>query len=215
MTQQDNQGPQGADWPAVEREYRAGIRTLRAIGADYGITEGAIRKRAARHEWSRDLRGKIQAKAEDKVRKETVRKEAVRKGSTQRCVPTEARVVEVNAEVVAQADLLNRADVVRALDSARDMLEELALLGRRDFAGVLEALVQENEDTERPGGDKRAELFRYILSLPGRVKMAKELAGTFGVYIPLQRKILKLDTEAKEKESELDALLKRINGSEG
>ena len=41
------------DWEAIEREFRAGIRSLREIGAEYGVTEGAIRKRAKRDGWQR------------------------------------------------------------------------------------------------------------------------------------------------------------------
>ncbi|EDN2619929.1 hypothetical protein GHX70_16905 [Salmonella enterica] len=32
------------DWEAIETAYRAGVMSLRDIGALYGVTEGAIRK---------------------------------------------------------------------------------------------------------------------------------------------------------------------------
>ncbi|QCT20827.1 hypothetical protein FEM41_14815 [Jejubacter calystegiae] len=41
------------DWEAIESAYRAGVLSLREIGAQYGITEGAIRKRAKKLEWVR------------------------------------------------------------------------------------------------------------------------------------------------------------------
>ena len=34
------------DWEAIEREFRAGQLSLREIGRRFGLTEGAIRKRA-------------------------------------------------------------------------------------------------------------------------------------------------------------------------
>lgn len=34
------------DWEAIESAYRAGVLSLRDIGEKYGVTEGAIRKRA-------------------------------------------------------------------------------------------------------------------------------------------------------------------------
>jgi hypothetical protein len=55
------------DWKRVEKDYRAGIRPLRDIAEDNGITEGAIRKRAKRDEWSRDLTDRIRVKAREKV----------------------------------------------------------------------------------------------------------------------------------------------------
>lgn len=58
---------QTTDWKLVEKDYRAGIRPLRDIAADNGISEGAIRKRAKKNEWSRDLTDRIRAKAREKV----------------------------------------------------------------------------------------------------------------------------------------------------
>ncbi len=41
------------DWEAIESAYRAGALSLREIGAQYGVTEGAIRKKAKKLEWVR------------------------------------------------------------------------------------------------------------------------------------------------------------------
>ena len=41
------------DWNAVELEYRAGIRSLRAIGAQFGVSDAGIIKRAKRDSWVR------------------------------------------------------------------------------------------------------------------------------------------------------------------
>lgn len=42
------------DWEAIESAYRAGVLSLRDIGDKYGVTEGAIRKRAKKFEWVRN-----------------------------------------------------------------------------------------------------------------------------------------------------------------
>ena len=55
------------DWESVEIQYRAGIRSLKDIGNEFNVSDAAIIKRAKRDGWSRDLRAKIQAKAEAKV----------------------------------------------------------------------------------------------------------------------------------------------------
>lgn len=39
------------DWEAIESAYRAGVLSLREIGAQYGVTEGVIRNRAKKLEW--------------------------------------------------------------------------------------------------------------------------------------------------------------------
>ena len=43
------------DWERIELDYRAGIKTLRQIADEHGITHGAINKRARRNGWERDL----------------------------------------------------------------------------------------------------------------------------------------------------------------
>ena len=50
-------GKAAPDWERIELDYRAGIKSLRQIADEGGITEGAIRKRAKRDAWERDLSG--------------------------------------------------------------------------------------------------------------------------------------------------------------
>ena len=50
------------DWEAVEREYCFGLRTLKDIGAEFGVSDAGIIKRAKRDGWVRDLSSKIRAK---------------------------------------------------------------------------------------------------------------------------------------------------------
>ena len=42
------------DWEAIERDYRAGILSVREIGAKCGCTHTAINKRAKRDGWERE-----------------------------------------------------------------------------------------------------------------------------------------------------------------
>lgn len=192
------------DWEAIEKHYRAGLKSLRTIGDEYGITEAAIRKRAKRDLWTRNLEEKIQLRAQEKVRKALVRKPG-----TQLTRESETRTIEDYSTVVSAVDLRQREDVQMAMDTARGMLVELASLSRPGFASMLEEIAEEFDESGPMFKDKANELYRYIISLPGRIKMAKELAATHGVYVPLQRKIYKLDDDASSKSS-VDDLLERI-----
>ena len=51
--------PKIVDWEKIEGDYRAGVKTLREIAEERGITHGAINKRAKRDGWTRDLTAKI------------------------------------------------------------------------------------------------------------------------------------------------------------
>lgn len=48
------------DWEAIETAYCAGVLSLRKIEAQYSISEGAIRKRAAKLGWVRNKKGGTQ-----------------------------------------------------------------------------------------------------------------------------------------------------------
>ena len=52
------------DWEGIEREYRAGVLTLREIAGRFGTTHSSIHARAKKYGWDRDLAAKIRAKAE-------------------------------------------------------------------------------------------------------------------------------------------------------
>lgn len=52
-----------ADWVKIEGDYRAGVKSLRSIAREHGISEAYIRKRAKAEDWSRDLADRIRATA--------------------------------------------------------------------------------------------------------------------------------------------------------
>lgn len=80
------------DWERIELDYRAGVKTLRQIAGEHGITHAAIAKRAKAQGWERDLSLKIQAKADQLVTKAMVTK-VVTTGTK----VSERQVVEANA----------------------------------------------------------------------------------------------------------------------
>lgn len=100
---------QAPDWDQIELDYRAGVKSLRQIASEQNVSEGAIRKRSKRDDWSRDLSKKIQDKADDLVRKETVRSEVRTKLTI-----SEKDTIDANANVVASVRIAHRKDISRA-----------------------------------------------------------------------------------------------------
>lgn len=132
-----------ADWERVEAQFRAGSMSLREIAAEHSITEGAIRKRAKRDGWERDLSQKVKVRADTLVRKEQVRSE-VRADQT----ITETLAVEVSAQVEARVRLAHRADIGRSRELVRKLLDELETQTDNlpTFAALLETLAEAGAD---------------------------------------------------------------------
>lgn len=170
-----------ADWEAIERDYRAGLLSLREIATkDGNVTEGAIRKKAKGQGWTRDLSAKIKAKADDLVRKQEVRTQ-VRSESA----ANERQAIEASAQAIAAVRLNHRGDIKRARDLVIRMLEELELqtgkLDEFDKLGELMYAPSEN------GIDKLNELYRKVISLSGRVSNVKALSDALKNLIGLER----------------------------
>lgn len=195
------------DWELIERDYRAGIKTLRQIGDEHGVSHTAIQKRAKKEDWSRDLTQKVQQKAQDLVAKREVANSVAREQKV-----SDVETVRAYGEIVANIDLSQREDVKAAMANARGLLMELVQLARPEFREMLEAIAEEFDQSTDRRVDKANELYRYIIGLAGRVKMAKELAAVHGVYVPLQRKIYRLDDDDSKKSS-VDDLLEAIGAA--
>jgi len=174
------------DWERIEADYRAGILSLREIANQHGITEGAIRKRAKRDQWTRNLAAKIQAKAE-----ELVRKEAVRVPSTQLTPATEKQVVEANAQAVYEVRIAHRTDIRRAKTLSIALLAELEAqtVNPELMARLGELMFKPDEK----GVDKLADAYAKAISLPGRITSMKALAETLKNLVLMERESWGLD----------------------
>jgi len=174
------------DWEAVEQDYRTGIKTLRQIGEDYGCSHVAVKKRADRDGWVRDLSAKIREAAEAKVTKSQVTA-AVTKAASE----SERVLIETNAQMLAEKLIDQREDVRRARRIVQKLFAEVEdeCDNREDFAALGELLA--NPDDK--GRDRLNELYRAAISLPERVRSAKALSDALKVLVELERRVLKLD----------------------
>jgi transposase-like protein len=196
------------DWIAIEREYRAGIKSVRALASEFGVTEGAIRKRARKDDWQRDLAPKIRAKADDLVRTATVRS-VVR---TENAI-SERVLVEVNAQVQTDIILSHRKDIQRARKVTMSLLSELE--HQTDNLDLYDQLADLLFAPEESGADKRNELFNKVISLSGRSSTMKTLADSLKSLIALEREAFGVDQKDNGSENGVEAVLKRIALADG
>lgn len=184
------------DWDALAVPYRAGIRALKDIGIEFGVSDAAIIKHARKEGWTRDLKGKIKALADKKVSAALVSAEV----SAQTKI-TEKLTVEVEATVQARVKIAHRVDIGRYRALSLKLVAELE--HQTDNAGLYEQLFEllTDPEAEEEGGNekakerqrKRREVFERALSLPGRNKTMKEAADTLRILIALEREAFGID----------------------
>lgn len=187
------EGVAAPDWERIELDYRAGIKTLRQIAGENGITEGAIRKRAKRDDWTRDLSERIQEKAEQLVRNEAVRN-LVRKESS----VSERVLVDANARAIADVQLAQRKLIQRKQDIVESLMQELEAQVGPENAALLADLGDMLRSPDENGQDKLNDLYRRIISLPERAKTAKTLAETLRIAVDMERQAFGMDAKGAD-----------------
>lgn len=171
------------DWERIEQDYRSGLLSLREIASPYKVTEGAIRKRAKANGWVRDLTAKIQAKADELVRKEEVRTEYASGGV--RVPEGEKATIDVGGQVLATVRLSQRKDIRRFRSLADKLLGELE--ASTDNAELFEQLGEMLRKEDDKGADRMNDLYHKVISLPGRVDSLKKLSEVLRILIDKER----------------------------
>lgn len=205
------------DWELAERHYRAGILSLRQIADECGITEGAVRKRAKKDQWTRNLSAKIQQRAEEKVRKA-----AVRIPSTQLTPVSEKQVVEENAELQYRIRMEHRQDIGRTRKLFQALLGEVEAASSIEGQGLINQLFQllndepdpDSADADRKRYDAMRKKLELVLSTTGRIDSAKKLTEMLEKLVKLEREAFGIITEAEGKGGSVDDLLAKMRGME-
>lgn len=170
---------QPPDWEAIEREYRAGALSLREIGRQHGVSEGAIRKRARSGSWNRALAERVR----EAVREKLVRADSTQPG-TQSDRVRDSEIVEGAAGRGVSVVLRHRRDIGRLADLRTILADRLA--AHLDGAPVM---------TIGPDGE----------AVPGPclgeretpAQLLGQLARVTAQIIPLERQAFGLDAPAE------------------
>lgn len=168
------------DWERIELDYRAGILTLREIASQYEISHVAISKRAKKENWPKDLKARIQARAEALVNSQMVNSE-VNKNK----LVNQQEVIETNATLQANKILEHRKDIEKTRKLGMKLFAELEFA--TDNMELLEQLGELLYAPDKNGVDKLNELYRKVISLPQRSQTMKALSETLKTLISLER----------------------------
>jgi len=190
-------------WDLVEVDYRAGILSLRVIGAKYGVSDAGILKKAKKEGWTRDLGAKIREKAAQKVSAA-----AVSKPVSIQTAAYERELVEANATLQSDIILAHRQDIQRSRRLTMRLLTELE--GQTDHLDLVEQLREMVYSPDDKGQDKRDELIRKVISLASRSSTMKTLADSLKVLVGLEREAFGVDADENKGGSEVDQVIKQV-----
>ncbi|MFU2327746.1 hypothetical protein [Pseudomonas sp. NFX98] len=93
------------DWEAIERAYRAGSLSIRAIGELHGANHATILKRAKKNGWERDLTEQVRAATQRKVTT------SVTSGTNKGSLVTEAEIVAEASDKAASLVIYHRGSL--------------------------------------------------------------------------------------------------------
>ena len=188
---------QNIDWGMVEMEFRAGQVSIRAIAQEYSVSEGAIRKRAKRENWQRDLANRVLSRVHDKLERST---QQVRSPNA----ISEESIIES-----AASRTMGIIDIHRtAADRARKVIE---VLTKR----IEDVLAIDKEDVERyTDKSDDSTLVRDIskaMSLNSLTSSAKNIAGALDTLITIERKAYGLDNVEDKAQGQNILIIEDIN----
>ena len=192
---------EGLDWDRIEADYRAGTKTIREIAGEHGITHSAILQQAKAKGWERNLRERVQARADRLLTIEVTKR--VKTGRSLVSKATEDEVVAANARAIADVVLGHREHAGRALTLVRGLFDELGAIGDHlpDFHRAYELLTTTPADGEELSAAEKKAIWSAIqraTGLEGRAGIAKTLADALGKLVAIERQAFNLDAGVPE-----------------
>lgn len=172
------------DWEAIQNDYRAGIKSLRMMASEHGISHVSIKKRADKEGWSRDLVAKIKVATQARLNRAMVNSMV----NTEKQV-SDRTLIEVAADTQTSIILEHRRVIGRIRANFMSLLAELETLTRhRPLFEELGELMKGDLGQDRPN-----ELYNRIIELPMRVAAMKKLADILKTLIGLEREAFGID----------------------
>lgn len=209
--------PPAIDWEAIERDYRAGIVSIREIARVHKISEASIRGKADRAvpRWERNLSGRVREAVREKIVREDARSDPAHPLSDGQIVEQASAVglgivrrsrTSVSAAHEATIELLRR--VRQAIDEQ----EELRLAAEEETSPV-ESDTEESARARRERLSRRAKLLQAV-GLGAHIASIQSIAATLKSIVPLERLVYGIDEKAPpDSDDALGQLHKELSGN--
>ena len=185
------------DWDTIEREYRIGRLSIREIARQQGISDAAIRRRAAAAGWARGALATVQDDARAflfcDLGPEDGSHYGLQDGSQSGADDARARdrrAIETAAARQVEVVRQHRRAIARGRDLTVRLLAELT--ATTCHAGELEMLITAGDEADRGRALKRA------ISLPGRSGVMRDLSQAAKNWIALERQAFGIDDPLRQ-----------------
>jgi hypothetical protein len=194
------------DWERVEADYCAGVKSIREIARENGVTDTGVRDKAKKAGWSRSLTEKVAAKAERLLRNEALRSQL----RTEKAA-SDRELVEASAQAIVNVKLSHRKSISRQRELVERLLQELeAQTGDTDLFDQLGELMHAPDDK---GMDKLNDIYKKVIATPQRIDSLKKLAETLKHLIYLEREAFDITPAPTPQDNALQAIAKAIQGN--
>lgn len=178
------------DWERVEAQYRAGIMSVREIAKHAGCSHTAIQLRAQSAGWSRDLKAKIHAKAD-----ELLAKQALATTLATGNPATERAIIDTGGALLAHITTSQRFWTDKAVALVGRLMDELnTTMDAPEVFGQVHALLAAGEE---PDAAQLNALASLVSSLPERERVARGLVESINRAIAGQRRVYGMDEDQK------------------
>lgn len=200
------------DWDAIEPHYRAGVKSLREIGAEFGVAAPSIHKHAKKNGWTQDLSAKIHAKAEALVNADAANADAANSAANTKSVVNQQAVVDANAQAIYQIRIGHRRGLARLIAIKEKLLDSLEAVV--DNLPNLPEVIEMVRQPDERGMDKANDALRRAMERSALVDDLKKLAEIDERVRKGEREAFGID-DKELGDSTVDALLKKINAEHG
>jgi len=201
------------DWQAVERDYRAGIKSNVQIAKEQGCSEKAIRNKAKEFSWVKDLAASIRAMAQQKVREQQVREKSETNNQSDE-VSDDAAIIEENANIQATVIRSHRKDIGKAREITQLLFEELqqAILNpdQLEYFAELRATFSSNKDSgesDEEVNQKLLDFYTKIMELPSKAGVIDKLANTLDKLVKLERVVFGINDDSDKPKETIESFL--------
>lgn len=182
-------------WDKIEPHFKAGIRSVKSISTEFGVSRAAIYKHAEKQRppWIRSLKPQIIERAAELVTQQPF------EGVTPiGYSATESQTIEVNAQALAIVQHAHRTIAGKARAIGTQLLTELGTATNEPelFARVAEFLaLTETEEPDTAMRQDMADVQALLAQLPRRVGVFKTLIEALSKVQGMEREAFGLNAE--------------------